>query len=41
MRTKTVRSSVMTMLTVVLALGGVAAGCKKSEPAGRAGASHG
>ena len=34
MRTKTVRSSVMTMLTVVLALGGVAAGCKKSEPAG-------
>ena len=34
MRTKTVRSSVMTMLAVVLALGGVAAGCKKSEPAG-------
>ena len=34
MRTKTVRSSVMTMLTVVLALGGGAAGCKKSEPAG-------
>jgi ribose transport system substrate-binding protein len=34
MRTKTVRSSVMKMLTVVLALGGVAAGCKKSEPAG-------
>ena len=34
MRTKTVRSSVMTMVAVVLALGGVAAGCKKSEPAG-------
>ena len=34
MPTKTVRSSLMTMLAVVLALGGDGAGCKKSEPAG-------
>jgi ribose transport system substrate-binding protein len=33
MRSKTVRSSVMTMLAAVLALGGVGLGCKKSEPA--------
>ena len=34
MRSKTARSSVMTMLAAVLALGGVGVGCKKSEPAG-------